>query len=85
VGLSRPDRAVDPGATWQPVISRPPATGRRAWVRTTWIDNRAFTAALIAALLASVALATAAGAFGLPEAAAGLPSGPEGPIEVVGP
>jgi NADH:ubiquinone oxidoreductase subunit 5 (subunit L)/multisubunit Na+/H+ antiporter MnhA subunit len=85
VGLSRPDRAVDPGGTWRPSVRRLGRTKRRAWLATTWSENRAFMAAILALVLAIVALATAAGAFGLPGAAAGLPTGPEGPTELVEP
>ncbi len=83
VGVSRPDRAVDPNATWGPAIGRPAPTDHPAGVREIVVGSRPFIAAVMAVLLASIALATAAGAFGLPGAAAGAPGGPEGPVEVV--
>ena len=57
----------------------------RPWLATTWLANRAFTAAVLATLLATLALATAAGAFGLANSAAGLPPAIEGPSEQVEP
>lgn len=74
VGLSRSDRAVPPTASWRPRIVRPDLTAPQTWLRTSWSDNRAFSAALVAAMLGLLALTTAAGAFGGPAtAAAGLP------------
>ena len=49
---------------------RPDVTSLRHWLRDTWDGNRAFTTASMAALLGLLALATAAGAFGGPAAAA---------------
>ena len=49
---------------------RPDLTALRHWLRGTWDGNRAFTTAALAAMLAALALATAAGAFGGPAAAA---------------
>ena len=49
---------------------RPDVTSLRHWLRETWDGNRAFTTASLAALLGLLALATAAGAFGGPAAAA---------------
>ena len=48
-------------------------TDIRAWLARTWSDNLAVTATGGAALLAILALAVSAGAFGAPQAAAGLP------------
>ena len=48
-------------------------TDIRAWMSRTWSDNRAATATGGAAVLAVLALAVSAGAFGGPQAAAGLP------------
>jgi NADH:ubiquinone oxidoreductase subunit 2 (subunit N) len=72
VGLSRAD-AIEPRATV-------PATGPR-----TPIAGRPFAAAVIAVLLGCVALSTAAGAFGLADAAGAVPSAPHGPVQPVEP
>lgn len=71
VGLSRPDRIMEPVDAWRPQITPPDLTGLDRWLVTTWDRNRAFTTASVAALLGLLALATAAGAFGGPAAAAG--------------
>ncbi len=80
VGLSRPgpDRALDGRGAVPPDVDEVPevAGGSAAGARTTTMHNRAFGAAVIATLMATLALATAAGAFGLPEAAAGSPQAP---------
>ncbi|MFL5678781.1 MAG: proton-conducting transporter membrane subunit [Chloroflexota bacterium] len=73
IGLARPDRIVDPRGTWMPKLSRPGSTGLRQWVAEGWDVNRAFTTAAVAVVLGLLALATSAGGFGGPEAAAGLP------------
>ena len=70
IGLVRPDRVGEPVVAWRPHGERPDVGGLRHWGRRTWDANRAFTTASLAALLAFVALATAAGAFGGPAAAA---------------
>jgi hypothetical protein len=70
IGLSRPDRIGEPLMAWQPRVARPDPSAIRHWVRRTWDGNRAFTTASLALLLAVLALATAAGAFGGPAAAA---------------
>ena len=49
---------------------RPDLTDAARLVAPTWDANRAFTTASVAALLGLLALATAAGAFGGPAAAA---------------
>ena len=85
IGLSRPDRLVQPLDTWYPRITPPDLTGVRAWLRTTWDVNRAFSTAMVAALLGVLALATSAGAFGGPAAAAGLAPSLETSREVPGP
>jgi len=72
VGLMRPDRVVEPVSVWRPTVTPPDLTAVEGWLRTTWEANRCFSTATIAALLAILALATAAGAFGGPAAAAGL-------------
>ena len=75
VGLARPDGPSEPEAGWRPRVARLDLTAVGGWWRTTWEQNRVFSSALIAALLALLALVTAAGAFGGPESAAGLPPG----------
>ncbi len=69
VGLARPDGPTDPGADWRPRLERLDLTAARRWWATTWGADRAFSSALIAALLGLLAVATSAGAFGGPEAA----------------
>jgi formate hydrogenlyase subunit 3/multisubunit Na+/H+ antiporter MnhD subunit len=70
IGLSTPDRVGEPVMPWRPRVARPDLTAIRHWLRGTWDGNRAFTTAALAAMLAVLALATAAGAFGGPTAAA---------------
>ena len=70
IGLAPPDRVGEPVMPWRPRVARPDKTGLRHWLRRTWDGNRAFTTASLAALLAVLALTTAAGAFGGPTAAA---------------
>jgi formate hydrogenlyase subunit 3/multisubunit Na+/H+ antiporter MnhD subunit len=79
IGLGRPTMPVNPAADWRPRVERLDLTSPIAWLRTTWNLNRAFSAAVIAALLGVLALATSVGAFGGPSAAAGLPAILEGP------
>lgn len=81
VGLRRPDRIGEASDAWLPRISPPDVTALGAWLRTTWGANRAVGTAVVALLLALLALGTAAGAFGGPAAAAGLPPGLEAPTE----
>ena len=85
IGLGRPDRVVEPRSAWRPHLSRPDVTAVRPWLGRTWDTNRAFTTATVAILLGVLALATSAGAFGGPEAAAGLPPALTGPGEVLQP
>jgi formate hydrogenlyase subunit 3/multisubunit Na+/H+ antiporter MnhD subunit len=85
IGLARPERVGDPRGTWMPRLTRPDLTGMGAWVRDGWEVNRAFTTAAVAVLLGLLALATSAGGFGGPEAAAGLPPTIGGPGEIVAP
>ena len=73
IGLSRPDRILEPDDAWRPVIKRVDLTALRPWLATMWTSNRSFTTAAIAFALAVVALATASGAFGGPAAAAERP------------
>ncbi len=58
---------------WRPVVSGIDLTHLRASLMRMWTDNRMLTATGGAALLALLALVVSAGAFGGPEAAAGLP------------
>ena len=90
IGLATPDRVVEPVAAWRPHLLPPDLTAFRPWLFRSWDANRAFTTAWIAALIGLLALATAAGAFGGPAAAAGLPPsigipGEIGPPGDVGP
>lgn len=75
VGLAPPDGPSELEAGWRPRVDRLDLTALAGWWRKTWEENRVFSSALIAALLALMALVTAAGAFGGPEAAAGSPPG----------
>jgi len=72
VGAARPDVPRAAGH-WRPVVSPVDLTDLRTWLARTWSDNLALTATGGAALLAILALAVSAGAFGAPQAAAGLP------------
>jgi NADH-quinone oxidoreductase subunit N len=81
IGLDRPAGPVDPATDWRPHLQRLDLMAPLAWLRTTWDLNRAFSGAVIAALLGLLALATSAGAFGGPAAAAGLPAILESPSE----
>jgi len=79
IGLGRPTRPTEPATGWRPHLERLDLTSPVAWLRTTWDLNRAFSAAVIAAMLGVLALATSVGAFGGPDAAAGIPAILEGP------
>jgi NADH-quinone oxidoreductase subunit N len=85
VGLARPDGVGRPAGAWRPSLRPADVTATRQWLRGTWNDNRAFTTAVVAALLGVLAVATAAGAFDGPAAAAGLPPSISTPGEVVEP
>lgn len=93
VGLARPDGPPDPEVDWRPRVERLDLTALGSWWRTTWGANRAFSSALVAVLLGLLAVATSAGAFGGPEAAAGPAPGagptasaaPRGPDELLPP
>jgi hypothetical protein len=71
VGIQR--AGVGPRIAWRPVLDRVDLTDLRASVRRAWMDNRLVTATAAAGLLAILALVVSAGAFGAPQAAAGLP------------
>jgi NADH:ubiquinone oxidoreductase subunit 2 (subunit N) len=58
---------------WRPVLDRIDLTDLTASLRRAWNDNRLVTATGGAAVLAFLALIVSAGAFGGPQAAAGLP------------
>jgi hydrogenase-4 component F len=80
IGLSRPDRVLEPVDAWRPRIVAPDLTGIRRWGAMTWDGNRAFSTAVVAGLLAALALGTSAGAFGVPDAAAGPPPAFAAPV-----
>ena len=80
IGLGRPNGPPDPEVGWRPRAARIDLTQLGTWWRGTWEANRGFTSALVAVLLGLAALATSVGAFGGPEAAAGLAPGGAVPI-----
>jgi formate hydrogenlyase subunit 3/multisubunit Na+/H+ antiporter MnhD subunit len=84
IGVIRPEtgRAVGAGAgLGRPVVTPLDLTDLRGWLVRTWSDNRVAGAVGSATLLAVLALAVSAGAFGGSEAAAGLPPTIEGAQE----
>ncbi len=85
VGLGRPVRPPERMGDWRPRLERLDVTSPVAWARSTWDLNRAFSAAVIAALLGVLALATSVGAFGGTDAAAAIPATLEGPTESFAP
>ena len=85
LGLGRPTRLPEPATDWRPRIQRLDLTSPLAWARSTWDINRAFSSAVIAALLSMLALATSVGAFGGPDAAAAVPGVLESPAESFAP
>jgi len=85
VGLGRPDGPPDPDVDWRPRGGRLDLTALRTWWLSTWEINRAFTGASVAVLLGLLALLTAGGAFGGPEASAGLAPGGAVPINTAAP
>jgi formate hydrogenlyase subunit 3/multisubunit Na+/H+ antiporter MnhD subunit len=66
---------------WRPVLDRVDLTDVRASVRRAWADNRLVAATACAGALAILALVVSAGAFGGPQAAAGLPPVVGGVVE----
>jgi formate hydrogenlyase subunit 3/multisubunit Na+/H+ antiporter MnhD subunit len=72
IGLLRPDHIVEPIVGWRPLFGPSETSGIGRSLRGAWDVNRAFTTASVTALLGVLALATAAGAFGIPGAAAGV-------------
>lgn len=85
IGLARPDGPPDPDADWRPRAKRIDLTALGTWWRATWEANRGFTGASVALLLGLLAVATSAGAFGGPEASAGLAPGGAVPITTAEP
>jgi NADH:ubiquinone oxidoreductase subunit 2 (subunit N) len=79
IGLAPADHVLEPIEAWRPRMAPYDRRAKRRWLRTTWDANRAFSTASVALLLGLLALATSAGAFGGPAAAAGLPPGLEVP------
>jgi hypothetical protein len=73
IGIARPDHVLEPVNAWRPRIPPADPLGVRRRLATAWDVNRPFTTAVIAAALAVLSLATAAGAFDGPVAAAGPP------------
>jgi len=73
IGLGRPDQALAPAGAWLPHVPPADPLGIRRRLVGAWDINRPFTTAVIAAALAVLSLATAAGAFDGPVAAAGPP------------
>jgi formate hydrogenlyase subunit 3/multisubunit Na+/H+ antiporter MnhD subunit len=73
VGAARPDGRHAGTGRPRPVVSAVDLTDVRAWLARTWSDNVVVTATGGAVLLAILALAVSAGAFGASQAAAGLP------------
>lgn len=86
IGVGRPGPgrpAIVPGSR---IVMEPlDRAARRAWLRTTWDANRAFTATVGALLIALLAVGTAVGGFGAPAAAAGLPPSLENVTETFQP
>ena len=60
-------------------------TAVRPWLQRSWDANRGFTTALIAALLGLLAVATSAGAFDGPAAAAAPPARLPSPSPLIEP
>jgi hypothetical protein len=73
VGVARPVGGPAEPVGWRPVVSPVDLTDIRAWATRTWSDNVTVSATVGAALLAILAVAVSAGAFGVSPAAAGLP------------
>jgi NADH:ubiquinone oxidoreductase subunit 2 (subunit N) len=78
IGFGRPDGPPDPEVDWRPRVAKLDLTAIGSWWRTSWSANRAFSSSLVALLLAMLAVATSAGAFGIPEAAAAV--SPDAPL-----
>jgi len=70
---------------WRPAFDRIDLTNVRVSLRRAWADNRNVTATAGAAVLAILALFVSAGAFGGPQAAAGLPPVVGESVESFGP
>jgi Proton-conducting membrane transporter len=70
---------------WRPVVDRLDLTDLGSSLRRLWAENRIVTATGGATLLALLALVVSAGAFGAPQAAAGLPPSIGESVESFGP
>ena len=64
IGVAPPDHVLEHPDAWRPRLGSIRGTGVRAWLSTAWDANRSFTTTVVAAALALVALAAAAGLFG---------------------
>ena len=85
IGAARRGTSRGEPSTWRPTIEAVDLNDLRAWAAKTWSGNRAFAASATAGLLAVLAVAVMAGAFGVREAAAGLPPRLEGAVESFAP
>ena len=65
IGVAPPDHVLEHPEAWRPHLGSMGGVGARAWLTTAWDGNRSFTTTVVAAALALVALAAAAGLFGL--------------------
>jgi hydrogenase-4 component F len=64
IGVAPPDHIIEAADGWRPRIEPIGGAGLRRWLTWTWDRNRPFTTAVVAALLAVLALLTAAGVLG---------------------
>ena len=64
IGVAAPDHVLEHPDAWRPRIGAIGGIGLRTWLATAWDANRSFTTTVVAAVLAVVALAAAAGLFG---------------------
>jgi len=85
IGAARRSTSRGEPRSWRPAIEAVDLNDLRAWAAKTWSGNRAFAASATAGLLAVLAVAVMAGAFGVREAAAGLPPRLEGAVESFAP
>ena len=83
VGIQR--AGVGPRLPWRPAFDRFDRTKVRASLERAWTENRLVAATAGAGMLAILALVVSAGAFGTPEAAAGLPPTIEQSVESFAP
>jgi hypothetical protein len=73
LGLRRLDSQSARAVTWRPTWLPIDMTDLRGWAARLYAGNRILGVTTLSLVLALVALATSMGAFGGPEAAAGLP------------